>query len=143
VNLPAEAFISEATDTVDLGPCACPGGVHGSDTAEVRQELPWDVLTAIGFAASGVDGYRTLVEGALVSWSLLDDAGAPIPITRTTIRRLRPERMTPIAEAVNAVYARAQEPLPNGRSALSARSQPESAPSSPTIPTLGRRGRSR
>lgn len=143
MNLPEGAFIGEDTDKVELGPCTCPGAVHGMDTAEVRRELPWDVLTLVGLAASGIDGYRALVAGGLVSWTLLDAAGAPVPITDATIRRLRPELMTPIAANVNAAYERAQAPLPNGSGAPSARSQPESAPSSPTTPMPGRRGRSR
>jgi len=143
VNLPEGAFIGEETATVELGPCTCPGAVHGTDTAEVWPELPWDVLTAVGLAASAADAYRTLAVGALVSWTILDADGLPVPINATTVRRLRPDRMTRLAGAINAAYERAEAALPNGSGAPSARSRPESAPSSPMILTPGRRGRSR
>ena len=144
VPLPVEAddgnFISEATDVVVLGPCACPGRPHDEDTAEVARELPWDVLVDVGLLSGGA-AYRRLVLGALVSWNLVDRHGEPIEINQATVGRLRSDRLDPIAEAVNAAYQRAQEPLPNASRARSRPSPRASASSDPTIRPRARRGK--
>lgn len=119
-------FISEATDTVDLGECRCPGRPHDRDTAEICRELPWDVLVDVGLL-SGSAAYRRLVFGGLVGWNLVDVAGEPVPITEETVRRLRSDRLDPIATAINAAFLRAQAPLPNASGAPSRRLRRESA----------------
>lgn len=144
VPLPVEPddgnFISDATEVVVLGPCACPGRPHDEDTAEVVRELPWDVLVDVGLLEGGA-AYRRLVLGALVSWNLVDRHGKPIEISAAVIGRLRPDRLDPIAGAVNAAYARAQEPLPNASRARSHPSRRASASPNPTIRPRERRGK--
>jgi hypothetical protein len=123
-------FTTDATATVVLGECRCPGRPHDEDTAEVYLELPWDVLVDVGLLSGGA-AYRRLVAGALVAWNLTDAAGDPVPTAMIT--RLRADRLDPIATAVNAAYERAQAPLPNASGAPSRRSRRESASPNPTI----------
>ena len=124
-------FASDGTSTVVLGDCRCPGRPHEQDTAEVRQELPWDVLVDVGLLAGGA-AYRYLVLSALVDWNLTDAEGDPVPVTADMVRRLRPDRLDPIADAVNAAYERARAPLPNGSGARSRPSRRASASPDPT-----------
>lgn len=135
-------FITDATDTVLLGECRCPGRPHDQDTAEVVRELPWDVLVDVGLLSGGA-AYRRLVLGALVDWSLVDVEGDPIEINGATVGRLRQDRLDPIATAVNASYQRATAPLPNASRARSPRLRQASAPSDPTIRPRVRHTRSK
>jgi len=123
-------FTSDATATVVLGECRCPGRPHDEDTAEVYVELPWETLVDVGLL-SGAAAYRRLIAGALVAWNLVDAQGEPVPLTE--VSRLRYDRLDPIADAVNAAYQRAQAPLPNASGAPSRRSRRESASANPTI----------
>jgi len=123
-------FTSDATTTVVLGECRCPGRPHTEDTAEVLLELPWDVLVDVGLL-SGAAAYRRLVTGALIDWNLVDANGDPVPLD--FVSRLRADRLDPIASAVNAAFEKAQAPLPNGSGAPSRRSRRESASPNPTI----------
>lgn len=123
-------FTSDATTTVILGECRCPGRPHEEDVAEVKVELPWGVLVDVGML-NGAAAYRRLVLGALVSWNLTDTEGDSVPVE--SVVRLRSDRLEPIAEAVNAAYERAKAPLPNASGAPSRRSRRESASPNPTI----------
>lgn len=125
-------FVTDATTTVVLGECRCPGRPHEEDTAEVHVELPWDVLVDVGLL-SGAAAYRRLVLGALVAWNLCDAEGATVEINAATVGRLRQDRLDPIAAAVNDAYERARAPLPNASGAPSRRSRRESASPNPTI----------
>jgi hypothetical protein len=131
-------FTSDATVTVVLGDCRCPGRPHDDDTAEVRTELSWDVLVDVGLLAGGA-AYRRLVSGALVAWNLTDIDGDPVPIEMVT--RLRSDRIEAIARAVNEAFAKAQAPLPNASGAPSRRSRRVSASPDPTTPTPAKRTR--
>jgi hypothetical protein len=133
-------FISDATATVVLGDCRCPGRPHDEDTAEVHVELPWDVLVDVGIL-SGAAAYRRLVLGALVAWNLADADGETVEINAATVGRLRQDRLDPIASAVNAAYERAKAPLPNASGAPSRRSRRESASPNPTIRPRAKRTR--
>ena len=133
-------FATEGTVTVVLGDCRCPGRPHEQDTAEARQELPWDVLVDVGLLAGGA-AYRYLVLSALVDWNLTDADGDPVPVTADMVRRLRPDRLDPIASAVNAAYERAQAPLPNASGARSRPSRRASASPDPTIRPRAKRTR--
>jgi hypothetical protein len=123
-------FTSDATATVVLGECRCPGRPHDEDTAEVYVELPWETLVDVGLL-SGAAAYRRLIAGALVAWSLVNADGEPVPLAE--VSRLRYDRLDPIADAVNAAYQRAKTPLPNASGAPSRRSRRESASANPTI----------
>ena len=131
-------FTSDATATVVLGECRCPGRPHAEDTAEVYVELPWETLVDVGLL-SGAAAYRRLIAGALVAWNLVDAQGEPVPLTE--VSRLRYDRLDPIADAVNAAYQRAQAPLPNASGAPSRRSRRESASVNPTIRPRAKRTR--
>jgi hypothetical protein len=133
-------FASDGTRTVVLGDCRCPGRPHDQDTAEVHEELPWDVLVDVGMLTGGA-AYRYLVLASLVSWNLTDADGDPVPVTAEYVRRLRPDRLDPIADAVNAAYERAQAPLPNGSGAPSRPSRRASASPDPTIRPRAKRTR--
>jgi len=133
-------FASDATTTVPLGPCRCPGTPHDEDSAEVLDELPWDVLVEVGML-DGISAYRRLVLGALVGWNLVDGDGQPVEITPALVGRLRADRLEPIAAAVNAAYQRAQAPLPNASGAPSRPSRPASASPNPTIRPRAKRGK--
>ena len=135
-------FVTDATADVRLGDCRCPGRPHEEDTAEVLLELPWDVLVDVGMLNGGA-AYRRLVLGALVSWNLVDIDGEPVPIGTDTVARLRPDRLDPIATAVNAAYERGQAPLPNAPGAPSRRSRRGSASPDPTIRPRARPTKSR
>lgn len=126
-----------------LGPCECPGTPHETDWVDVAEVITWDALVDVGLAASEGAARLALVTRAIRAWNLVDEDGETIEVVEEAVRLLDPATLTPIAEVVNEAYERASAPLPNGRSAPSARSQPESAPSSPTTPMPGRRGRSR
>ena len=133
-------FVTDATAVVVLGDCRCPGRPHEQDTAEVRTELPWDVLVDVGLLDGGA-AYRYLVLASLVSWNLTDATGEPVPVTAEMVRRLRQDRLDPIAIAVNAAYERAQAPLPNASGAPSRRSRRVSAYQDPTIRPRAKRTR--
>lgn len=133
-------FASDGTRTVVLGDCRCPGRPHEQDTAEVHEELPWDVLVDVGMLTGGA-AYRYLVLASIVSWNLTDADGDPVPVTADTVRRLRPERLDPIADAVNAAYERAQAPVPNVSGAPSRPSRRVSAYQDPTIRPRAKRTR--
>jgi hypothetical protein len=131
-------FTTDATATVVLGECRCPGRPHDEDTAEAYVELPWETLVEVGLL-SGAAAYRRLIMGALVAWNLVDAQGEPVPLAE--VSRLRYDRLDPIADAVNAAYQRAQAPLPNASGAPSRRSRRESASPNPTIQPRAKRSR--
>jgi hypothetical protein len=123
-------FNETGTRTVIIGACGCPGRPHDIDTAEILRVVPWDVLLDVG-ARSGGAAYRALVLGILRSWNLVDAAGDPVPVAAAV--NLRPERLEPIAEAVNEAYERTSAPLPNASGAPSPRLRQVSASPNPTI----------
>jgi len=130
-------FVTDATETILLGECRCPGRPHDEDTAEVHVELPWDVFVDVGLL-NGAAAYRRLILGALVSWNLTDEESAAVPVSAETIGRLRRDRLEPIAVAVNAAFERAQTPLPNVSGAPSRLSRRASASPNPTRSKLAR-----
>lgn len=143
-------FTSNATETIILGECRCPGRPHEEDTAEVYVELPWEVMVAVGLLEKAADdvadvasraalkakAYRGLILGALISWNLVDAEGNPVPIS--AVARIRQDRLDPIAVAVNAAHERAQTPLPNAPGAPSRLSRRASASPNPTRSKLAR-----
>ena len=130
-------FVTDATQTVVLGECRCPGRPHAEDVAEVSTELSWETLVDVG-TLSGAAAYRRLVLGALVSWNLTAADGEPVPVNADTVGRLRQDRLEPIAVAVNDAYERARAPLPNASGAPSRLSRRASASPNPTRSKLAR-----
>ena len=82
-------FISDGTRAVVLGPCLCPGTPHDEDTAQVLEEVPWDVLVDVELATGG-EATRRLVAGTLAAWNLVDEDGDPVPVDGFAERRRRP-----------------------------------------------------
>jgi hypothetical protein len=79
--------------------CVCSGAPHETDTVTLRERLSFHDVKAlkvdVGFTAAAddtTDGdtLAVLSEGYLLrgieSWSLVDDKGKPLPITRANIR---------------------------------------------------------
>ena len=135
-------FTTDETTTVVLGECRCPGRPHLEDTADIYLELPWGALLGL----EGLEGprlYQSLMLAAIVSWSLVDLAGEPIPVNAGTIGRLKRDRVEAMAEAINASLTRAMAQLPNASRAPSRLSRPGSASPNPTIRPHAKRTKSR
>lgn len=77
------------TTTIPLGPCLCPGGVHGDDSAEIRSEIgDGEFRSAVnrgGFSGGPVfDPAKSddeFIATFTTSWTFLDRVGQPMPIT--------------------------------------------------------------
>lgn len=125
-------FLTLGTRTVSLGPCECPGTPHETDSAEVYTALCWDDLVDIGSAPSEGAARRLLVTRAIASWTLLDAdedwQPRPVPITEEVVRRLAPETLERIVDAVNEAYEATTRPVPNRSGAPSRHSRRASAP---------------
>lgn len=135
----------DVTDEVDLGPCRCPGTPHDHDSATYRTQ--WGDAerksifytgAAIRLQADGTvvtDGTfdpeatnTELMARGVVSWTLLDDKGKPVPITRRMLTLLsekpRLALLTALQEADELFKG---EPLPKASGARSPGSSPASA----------------
>lgn len=138
----------EATDTVPLpGPCSCPGQPHERDTATFRTELGGGERLSFGIAGFGEsDGSyfdweaaeSQMLATAVVSWTLQDKNGDPLPINFTSMhRRLDRASRKAIATAVNDAHkdqiAAEAKQLPNASGARSRGSSRASASPNPTI----------
>lgn len=131
------------TRTIGLGPCRCPGTPHKADEIEVYTQLGWDDLVDIGLAAAQSEGaaQRLLTTRAIASWNL-EDVGPDgqqrvVPITEATVRLLDRATVEQISDAVNDLYQRARDPLPNAPGAESPRLPPDAAgTSTSTTPTI-------
>jgi hypothetical protein len=131
------------TATIDLGPCRCPGTPHERDSAQVRSQIGDGELRSAYATAVRVDpdGERYFDEAAgddaaaarfTRSWTLLDAAGEPVPITPAWISRLDTETRTALLAPLNAAIAARSAPLPNGSGARSPGSSRASASRTPT-----------
>lgn len=104
-----------AVETIDLGPCQCPGKPHERDEAVVRFQLSGSALARIGRAelerSVSLDPYaayrQTAVE-CLVSWNLVWEMGdaedrrvMPVPLIPATIAELDSTTLTTIAETAD------------------------------------------
>lgn len=128
---------------VDLGPCECPDTPHGTDKAWLRPRLTAEggyramhiLMTATDRdVTAGALGMCFLADG-LVRWTLLDDAGKPIPTDEATLRSGALDWDTtlyPIAEKAAVLYTDSVvDPLRKGRAAPSLPG-PTEASTSPT-----------
>ena len=119
---------------VDLGPCECPGTPHQEgDKAWLRPRLTaeggYRAMHVLMTSAqngeevtAGALGMVFLVDG-LVEWTLLDDAGSPIPTDEEMLRSGALDwdtTLAPIAERAAVLYTESViAPLRRGRSAPS------------------------
>ena len=135
------------TTPVDLGPCRCPGSPHERDSATVRAEIGEGELRsalAAGLAATGgawYDGAAGDSESLArftTSWTLLDEKGEPVPLSRAQADLLdEPTRDALLAAIADGVTVRQAVALPLGSGAPSADSSPASASPIPTTLTPG------
>lgn len=125
----------DATSEVDLGPCRCPGAVHGHDSATIRAEIGDGELRSAYAPAQRFreDGSAYIDEAAgddavaarfTLSWTLLDRRGKGVPITARTMSLLDSATRTALMLPLNAVVIGA--PLPNASGAPSPALSPAS-----------------
>jgi hypothetical protein len=116
-------------DTVQLGPCRCPGTPHGEDTALMRSEIGDGELRAAtakgGFSdGTGVfNGARSddqCIAEFTLSWTLLGNDSQPAPITAAKTRLA-------LLAQINKASLANRRPLPNGSGAPSRASSRGSA----------------
>jgi hypothetical protein len=129
-------------------PCPCPGTPHDGDVVTLRDRLGFLEATAVrkGVMLAGGDGpmatedrLAKAVEGfvllGVVAWSLVDEEGKPVPVSKVAIaERLltHDEAAFEVGEAADDLYAAAVLlPLLNGAS-KSSRTTPTEPSTSPT-----------
>ncbi len=116
--------------------CFCPGAPHpDGDTVYLRPELDAGGGFAVTLAMQGDAETlterlgRAYLEAGIVDWTFVDAAGAPVPVTRRMIRRLRwNQAMYTLADRASDLYgsavldplvaaAKGRQPIPvNGSS---------------------------
>lgn len=138
-----------AVETVDLGPCQCPGTPHERDSAVVRWSLGASALARIGRAelegAVQLDpmaAYRQTVLETVESWNLLwpgppDEKGdrdpVDVPLTQFAIAQLDVDTLKVIAETADKLIS-GKGVLPNTSGARSPASPRKSASPTRTSP---------
>ena len=127
----------DATEDVDLGPCRCPGAVHGRDNATIRAEIgDGEFRSALAAATRFREDGSSYTDPAAaddsvaarftLSWTLQDRHGKPVRITPRALSLLdeasRLAVMTPLQKIIQR-----EAPLPNASGARSPGSSPASA----------------
>jgi hypothetical protein len=127
----------DATDEVDLGPCQCPGAPHERDSAtfrtqwgdgerksifyagaQIRLSADGDLETAPGYDPEIAN--NELLARGVVSWTLTDREGEPVPITRRNLSALdEPTRLALLTALQNADKLFRSGALPNASGARS------------------------
>ena len=130
---------SNATRTIPVGPCDCPGTPHEADEAVIRERLGYGSLLHIGSAPTEEEAKVLLLMQALVSWNFLGADGKPVPVARESIEALEAATARTISEAVDDVVSEMSAALPNASGAASAAT---SAGSASPIPVNRRTRRS-
>lgn len=123
------------TVKVELGECLCPGTPHpDGDSVELNAELDlkagFGVVTALAEEGDGsaVERLgRAYLKAGIVSWTFVEEGGAPVPVTPENIDRLRwsggtyllADRAADLyGEAIlSPLVRRVSASSPNGRSA--------------------------
>ncbi|HUT76769.1 MAG TPA: hypothetical protein VM285_03730 [Polyangia bacterium] len=127
-----------ATDTVDLGECLCPGAPHESDWARVRTQLSAQEITSLAGADTiDSEGIAGALAAFIPEWNLLGPNGEPWPPSADSLVALMP----PTLQALVAAISRAVEEssvLPNRSGARSVASSRASASTRRRTP--GKRG---
>lgn len=108
-----------ATTTVDLGPCECPGAPHESDWAKVRAEASAeDVQRFVGVEGLGSDGAAEAIADFIPEWNLLGPDGKPWPPSMESVRALKVPTLTILSNAIGTAVAESVA-VPNASSAPS------------------------
>lgn len=132
-----------ATDLVDLGSCQCPGTPHERDEAVIRTSLGHSEESQAGVAGwAATNGAYfdwekardKLLEIATIRWTLLDESGAPVPVSATWIGRLDEATRNVLAGAIDEKTSKAT-PLPNASGAHSGNGSRASASRTRKTPT--------
>lgn len=101
---------------IEVGPCRCPGQIHGVDWVELYPDLTLDGGLAVAYALSSGEPMTQMsreVTLALMvtetkAWSFLNEDGTPAPITEGAVRHFLPYQ-TGGAIVANAVAPRILE----------------------------------
>lgn len=101
----------EDTATLDLGPCACPGTPHESDTVTLRKQLSGGEWFTV--MQGNTDKTLALL---IVGWNLCDDAG-PVEVNEQTVSQIDLTTFKAIDDWIAANVALPK--LPNGSGAPS------------------------
>lgn len=132
--------MSDTNGTIEVGPCRCPGAIHGTDWVELHPELTLPgglaVAAALGEGSGlkpieiGPAALEALFQTEIRAWSFVDDRG-PVPILSSTIRR-----MLPFARG-GAVVANALTPRLQEAASTDPFTVAQTPPSSDSGPTQG------
>jgi len=103
--------------------CVCPGTPHERDTVNLREVMDFVHGKALRYRVQLLEEderadsalvLATLTEGYLLygieSWTLVDDAGKPLPVDAATIRSAllsRPEEADVVSDRADELYAEA------------------------------------
>jgi hypothetical protein len=129
----------DATEEVDLGPCRCPGAVHGRDSATIRAEVgDGEFRSALAAATRFRDDGSSYTDPAAaddsvatrftLSWTLLDRHGKPVRITPRAMSLLdEASRLAVMAPLQKVIDRQREASLPNASGARSPGSSPASA----------------
>ena len=90
---------------IELGPCECPGKPHDTDTVRIRETLSYaDHLHLVDANSGGVtEALWALFNMRVAGWSLLDEKGKPLPLSRATWQNLSSEVASKIQDAISEV----------------------------------------
>lgn len=111
---------SNATRTIPIGPCECPGTPHEQDEVVIHERLGYGPLLYIGVAPTDEEGSMRMMIQTIISWNLLGADGKPMPANRESIELLDGTTAGVIERAINAVVSETSPALPNGSGAASA-----------------------
>jgi hypothetical protein len=100
---------------VELGPCECPGKPHDTDTVRIRESLSYaDYLHLNDAASSGaMEGVWALFNMRVAGWSLVDEKGKPLPLSRAVWQNLSTDVASKIQDAIGDIDNADETELPN------------------------------
>lgn len=120
-----------ARETIDFGPCECPGTPHESDWAKLRGELsPSDIRRAIALDGLDDEGVAAGLVEFIPEWNLLGPNGEPWPPAADSILALKLATMKALIDGLAKVVGESSS-LPNGSGAPSPASSRGSASRTP------------
>lgn len=126
----------DATRPADLGPCRCPGGGHGSDSADLVVRFGYGELGRIRQAGriGGPEAFKAMaVLLGVRRWNLVLPDRSPRPVDAVQVAMLDERTIETIVEQLDGAFA--EDPLPNEPGAPSPDGPSESASPTPTSPT--------
>jgi hypothetical protein len=100
---------------VDLGPCECPGKPHDTDTVRIRENLSYaDMLHIVDASNQGtLEAVWAIFNSRVAGWSLLDEKGKPLALSRAVWQNLGSEVANKIQEAIGEMDSEDSNELPN------------------------------